>query len=213
MGAIGMDTNKLLNIVTNYRNFDEDLRTSNKSDILYDWRIKLNLLFPKNKEIMMKDFCKVSQLDFGCDCIVIDDKGRKHSIDFKTRNFKYYKNDIYLLELCHHIYSDRSCKTKLKTESGWLYKSTADIILYGTLNESKNEIIELCGFSLIPFKEKYFSNEITLNKMGDGFGYTLFNNGYYQTTVNAKVHILFLKNNAIENKFWYFTLIGDKFDK
>ncbi|PLW80768.1 hypothetical protein C0585_01035 [Candidatus Woesearchaeota archaeon] len=182
------------------RNFEEDLADSNNIELLKDWERYIRKIFGEDAIINWKENCMVSQKDFGSDVLVTDKKGRKNSIDVKTRRYDYLGNGNYILEIAHHIYTDETRTTKKETKAGWLYCSTSDIILFGTVNQEKTKLLEVCGFSIIPFKEEYFKSEIS--NLKSVWASTQYQNGNFQLTLNKLVDLDFLKNNAI--KFWYF---------
>jgi len=105
----------------------------------------------------------------------------------------------WILELKSHRYSD-SCRNNLiNSTDGWLYTSTAEYIIWGTLNNSEDKIIEVMGNSLTPFKNEEFKNEIS--KLQTRTAPTYFNNGTYQTTVFCLANKDWYEKHA--NKFWY----------
>jgi len=87
----------------------------------------------------------------------------------------------------------------LGSEAGWLYKTTAEILVYGTLNKEGDEIIEAIAFILSPFKDEGFRENITSLK--HTWSPTIFRNGIFQLTLNKFASKDFLCNNA--HKFWY----------
>jgi len=183
------------------RNFDDDLKMSNNPKLKESWNDVFVKIFGNDCKIDWK-YDKVSQIDFGSDVIITTKKGRHYSADYKNRDFKYYLRNVWLLELVHHIYSDRSRILLLKTKEGWLYKSTSDIIFIGTMNEEKNKIIEVIGFPLGIFKSENFKSKISSIKE-KGWGYTEFDNGKFQVTINTLCNFDFLKNNSEKEIFWY----------
>ena len=182
------------------RNFEEDLKDSNNKELLNDWNRYIKKIFGEDVVIQWKENCMISQKDFGSDVLVTDKKGRKNSIDIKTKRFDYLGNGTYTLEIAHHIYSDSTKAQKVKTIPGWLYQTTSDIILFGTVNQEKTKLLEVCGLSIIPFKEEVFKTEIS--NLKSVWASTQYSNGNFQLTLNKLVDLDFLKNNAI--KFWYF---------
>jgi hypothetical protein len=88
---------------------------------------------------------------------------------------------------------------KISTVPGWLYRSTSDILFYGTLDEDGTKIIEVCGFTLSPFKDEEFKNKIS--GLESRSSCTRFKGGVYQRTIMKMADIKFLKDNA--HKFWY----------
>lgn len=180
------------------RNFEEDLRESNNPELRNSWNIIFRRIFGEKIEINWKDDC-VSQMDFGSDVLIKTKEGRKYSIDVKTRRNEYFGFENWVIEIIHHIYSNETKEEKIKTKEGWLYCSTSNFIFYGTLNKQKTKIIELCGFSLSPFKDEEFKSE--MGKLRNKWATTKFSNGQFQLTLNKQVDLQFLKDNA--NKFWY----------
>ena len=65
--------------------------------------------------------------------------------------------------------------------------------------EDLDKIIEVVGFSSIPFKLEEFKSEY--NNLKNGWAKSQFNSGTFQLTLNKKVTKEFLEENA--NKFWY----------
>jgi hypothetical protein len=181
------------------RNFEEDFIESNKSELKQEWINTLKRIFGFDSKVEFKE-SKETQLDFGVDFLVTQKTGRKFSVECKTKRYELMPLDSWVLEIVHHIYSDNTRTEKIKTKEGWLYCSTADYIIYGTLNESKNKIIEVCAFSLIPFKYEEFKKVIS--KLPTKFSSTIYPNGNYQITILKLASTEFLRNNA--NKFWYF---------
>lgn len=182
------------------RNFENDLKDSNNIELLNDWNRYIKKIFGEDCVIKWKENCMVSQKDFGSDVLVTDKKGRKNSIDVKTKRYDYFGNGLYTLEIAHHIYTDETKTIKKDTKAGWLYNTTSDVILFGTVNKEKTKLLEVCGFSIIPFKEDFFKSEIS--QLRSVWAKTQYSNGNFQLTLNKLVDLDFLKNNAI--KFWYF---------
>ena len=98
---------------------------------------------------------KIAQLEFGTDAIVQQKTGRKFSVEYKTKRYALKKFNQWPLEIKHHLYLDEDRRYQIKSKEGWLYRSTADYIVFGTLNEEKNKIIEACAITLSPFKSIY----------------------------------------------------------
>lgn len=181
------------------RSFTKDLEESNDPIMRNEWNAILEQIFKEGSEIQWKDDM-VSQLDFGSDVLVKTKQGRRYSVDTKTKRFDYYDNGNYTLEIVHHRYSDKTKAQKLNTKEGWLYNSTSEIILFGTLNKEKNKIIEVCAFTMAPFKEEEFKER--LSGLPNAWASTEFDNGKFQLTLNKIVDTKFLEEHAY--KFWYF---------
>jgi hypothetical protein len=104
----------------------------------------------------------------------------------------------------------RNKEIKLRV-GGNYWENKANIILndvelkqivmpFGIVNQEKTKLLEVCGFSIIPFKEEVFKTEI--GNLKSVWASTQYANGNFQLTLNKLVDLDFLKNNAI--KFWYF---------
>lgn len=176
------------------RNFEDDFGKS--QELNSEWERVFKKIFGQEIIIRFQNN-KIAQLEFGIDTIIQQKSGRKFSVEYKTKRNSLMPFNSWVLELKHHKYSDIERKNKISSKEGWLYCSTADYVIYGTLNETKDKIIEVCGFSLIPFKEEEFKGEIS--KLPVRFAYT--NYPFIQTTIFALAKTEWLQENA--NKFWY----------
>ena len=185
------------------RSFEEDLKESNTKTLRDEWERVLKTIFGEDIWIEFKDDKKI-QLGFGTDITIKQKNGRRFSIELKTKRYELIPFNSWVLELKHHIYSDDKRTKKLESKDGWLYTSTAEYVIYGALNEDKDKIVEVCGFTLVPFKYEEFKNEIS--KLPVKFSSTKFNNGNYQLTVFCLATTNFLEVNA--NQFWHFQLGG-----
>ena len=180
-----------------YRNFNDDFNNSNK--IKPEWIKVFKKAFGEDCNIQFKDD-KISQCDFGTDALITTKKGRRFSIEYKTRRCDYFKCKDYLLEIAHHRYTDKSKKNKISTVPGRLYKGTFDYIFYATISEHGNKIIEVLGFSAFPFKSEEFKSEY--NNMPNGWAQTRFDGGIYQLTLNKIVSKDFIVSNALKSWYW-----------
>ena len=177
------------------RNFEKDLKESNSEVLKKEWQIVLRKIFGENIAIDFKDNNTTAQLEFGTDIIIQTPKGRKYSVEVKTRRNDYLNYENWLLELFHHRYTDRTRKHRVNSKEGWLYCSTADLIVFGTLNKESTKILEVCAFSLTPFKYEEFKSEIS--KLRTVFAPpTILRNGMFQLTGNAVASKSFLEENA-----------------
>ena len=182
------------------RNFEEDSSHEGKWDnknIRESWSKIFKEVFGEGILITWK-YDKVSQIDFGSDVLIQTKQGRKYSIDVKTRDNKYMGLQQWTIELFHQYYKDNTKKVHTRKKEGWLYCSTADYIFYGTINKESTKIIEYIGFSLSPFKDREFKQEITPLRIV--FAPPTQYKNEWQLTGNAIMSFNFLKNNA--NKFW-----------
>jgi hypothetical protein len=176
------------------KNFEEDLRIS--QTLNHEWEKVFRRIFGQDILIKFQDN-KIAQLEFGTDTTIQQKTGRKFSVEFKTKRNSLMPYNSWVLELAHHRYSDIERNNKLSSKEGWLYCSTAEYIVYGTLNEKGDKIIEVCMFSLVPFKDEEFKSEIS--KLPKRFAYT--DVPFIQTTIFALAETEFLRQNA--KKFWY----------
>ncbi len=182
----------------NIKDFKEELKKSQQLNS--EWEKVFKRIFGNDCKIKFQDN-KIAQLDFGIDTIIQDKRGRKFSIEFKTRENKFYNWNDYILEIKHLYYKDlESAKNFLKegylnSKEGWLYCSTADYILFGTLNKEENKIVEVFCFSLNPFKSKSFCSEIS--KLSESFSkYITPYSNCFQRTLVKKAPKEFLEKNA-----------------
>jgi len=180
------------------RNFVDDCSRFDTSAQRKCWERIYKIKFGDDIIITWKDDM-ISQIDFGSDVLIQQIKtGRKYSIDNKLRINRHFKRQQWTIELFHHYYKDSTKQDYLGKKEGWLYCSTADYIFYGTLNQDETEIIEVCSFSLIPFKDEEFKTKIT--PLYIVWASTQYNNSF-QLTGNAIMTREFLESNA--HKFWY----------
>lgn len=194
-----MINNFVYDMVTE-RNFNEDFANSNS--LVSEWIKVLKKIFGEECEIIFKNDRNV-QLGFGTDVTIQQKNGRRFSVELKTKRYELKPFETWVLELKHHRYSDVERENLINSKEGWLYNTTAEYIINGTLSEDKTKIIEVLGHSLHPFKDEIFKKEIS--KLPVKFAYTYFNDsGIYQTTVFALASKDFLLKNAI--KSWYFEL-------
>jgi hypothetical protein len=141
------------------RNFNEDFNNAKK----INWKPIIFKLFGINKLQDYEDN-KIIQLELGMDKAVVTNKGRRYSIELKSRRSEYFGFPNWLLEIVHQRYTDQTKTTHLGNIPGWLYTTTADIIIYGTIGNN-GEIIEYVAFTPTPFKNEEFKKEITPSKM------------------------------------------------
>ena len=179
------------------RDFEKDLKSSQDPLILKEWEIIFKKIWGEDIIIKFQDN-KIAQLEFGTDAIVQQKTGRKFSVEYKTKRYALKKFNQWPLEIKHHLYLDEDRRYQIKSKEGWLYRSTADYIVFGTLNEEKNKIIEACAITLSPFKDEDFKKNIS--KLDARFSYT--NDPFVQTTIFKLASTDWLKEHA--NKFFYF---------
>ena len=189
------------------RIFSNDLANSHKTD----WNPVLSVLFEKRKKLYDFENDLKVQCDLGLDKAIVTEKGRKYALEMKTRDAnKYFGRNTWLLEVVHQIYDSPAKKTHLRTKEGWLYASTADIIIIGTVTTDKKEVTEFIAFTIMPFKDVGFKEKITALKSAWAKEGTVFSNGNFQETLNKMASFDFIKNNAQsflglwrkQNGFW-----------
>lgn len=181
------------------RNFEEDLRNSNNPKLREDWIRIIKLKFGEDSEVIWKDN-QEAQKNFGTDVIVKTNKGRRYSIELKTRNNGVYKNDKWIMEIINLVYdkSDRETRKFIRSYEGWIYTTTAEYIFHATLNEEGESIIECIFYSLIPFKTEMWKSKFQEYK--NFFIPTKFPNGNFQLTLNKLIPKEEIKKEAVE--FW-----------
>ncbi len=180
--------------MTESRNFENDLNQSNNPKLLEQWNIILKEHYGQNSVITNLEKDKKAQLTYGTDLVIQTPKGRKWSVDPKTKSTRY--TDIPL-EIIHHRYTDPQKTKHLGEKPGWIYTSTTDLVLMGT-KDQKGIIINAVAFSLQPFKDKAFSNKLSAFEMR--FSPTTFPNGTFQLTGFYPVPKDFLKEHA--HTYW-----------
>jgi len=179
------------------RNFEEDLKNSNNPILRLSWEKLLKTKFGNDVEITWKDSREIQNI--GADLVIKTGKGRRYSIETKTRNNKCFKDPNWMMEIVSHVYNkEEKPRVHLHSKEGWIYTTTAEYILHGTLNKEGTEVIEAIFYSLIPFKtEKYKSGFNNHQKL---FLPTLFSNGSFQLTLNKLIPLEVIKRDALE--FW-----------
>ncbi len=180
------------------RSFEKDLGESNTPTIRKEWVRVIKKIFGEESEIIFKDERNI-QLGFGTDATVKQKNGRRFSIELKTKRYDLMKFNQWILELKSHRYSDYERLNLLNSVDGWLYASTAEYIIWGTLSPNKDKILEVLGYSLTPFKNEEFKGEIS--KLPTRTAPTSFNNGIHQTTVFCLARREWYEKHA--NKYWY----------
>jgi len=182
-------------------NFKEDLNKSNEIP-KKEWENLFKKLFRNDlKNVVWLDTDKTSQLTLGLDCCIETPKGRRHSIEYKVRDNQWYKHGDVLLEITHHIYTDETRKKKIGDSiPGWLYKSTADFIVYTIANRDYDKLIEAYGFSLSPFKDRIFASELDI--LDKKWSNTKYEDGKFQLTLNRVAPKSFIESHA--DKFYYY---------
>jgi len=183
------------------RNFEEDLQNSNNPILKQNWEKIIKKKFGNDCIISWKDDLNI-QKGLGTDIIIKTKKGRRYSIELKTRNHRTYKNPEYIMEIVHHIY-DKETEPRLHigTKDGWVYMTTAEFIFHATLNEEGTDIIECLFYSLHPFKNPEFKS--FFNKFPVMWLTTNFSNGTFQLTLNKLIPIKEIRENALS--FWYWS--------
>lgn len=139
------------------RNFKEDLENSQNVSLQESWLEVLHDIFGEGK-VEWKNSKEV-QVGMGTDLVYVTKKGRRYSIELKGRRSTYLDNNCYVFEIKQHRYTDVNCTKLYDSVPGWLYKSTAEYLIWGTIVD--NNIKEVLGFSLSPFKDAAFKNKIT----------------------------------------------------
>lgn len=180
------------------RNFKEDLDNSNNPILRKSWEKLLLHKFGSDAEIIWKDEIDL-QKGFGIDVIVKTSKGRRYSIELKTRKNSCYNDPFWIMEIVSHVYDhEEQPRTYLHSKEGWIYSTTAEYVFHSTLDKTGTELIEAIFYSLSPFKHEKYKKEFEQYK--NMWLATVFNNGNFQLTLNKLIPSEIIKKDAIE--FW-----------
>jgi uncharacterized protein Veg len=177
------------------RNFEEDLRNSNNPNLRKAWERIFKLKFGEDCEIDWKDNKNI-QKELGTDITIKTKKGRRYSVELKTRQ-KCYEPELYIMEIISHIYDqEQEPRTYLHSKEGWIYTTTAEYIFHATIEN--NQIIDCIFYSLVPFKLEKYKSEF--NNYKNFWLPTLFSNGNFQLTLNKLIPKEIIKRDSLE--FW-----------
>ena len=181
------------------RDFNTDLNNSNNLLLRKSWGKVFILKFGEDCKILWKDELN-EQKGFGTDVTIQTSKGRRYSVELKTRNKNCYKDTRWIMEIVSHRYDRESePRTFLHSKEGWIYSTTAEYIFHGTLNEDGTDLTEVIFYILIPFKTLKWKSEF--DKYDNLWLATLFSEtGIFQLTLNKLIPLDVIKNNTIE--FW-----------
>jgi len=179
------------------RNFEEDLESSNNPQLRKSWEKILKLKFGNDCEIIWKDDLNI-QKEFGTDTIIKTKQGRRYSVELKTRKNNCYGKD-WIMEIISHVYlNEKEPRNHLYSKEGWIYTTTAEYLFHGTLNKDGTDLIEVIFYSLIPFKTPKYKSEFDEYEIL--WLPTLYDNGNFQLTLNKLIPKKVIKKDAIE--FW-----------
>jgi hypothetical protein len=180
------------------RNFEEDLRNSDNPNLRNNWIKIFKAKFGQDIEVIWKDNLD-TQKGLGTDITIKTDKGRRYSVELKTRKNSSYGKD-WIMEIISHIYDkqDKETRNHLFKKEGWIYTATAEYIFHATLTEDGEDIVECIFYSLVPFKTERWKSEF--DKFKNLWLSTEFSNGNFQLTLNKLVPESIIKNDAME--FW-----------
>ena len=183
------------------RNFNDDLRNSETPEIREAWLKILKKKFGEDIEVQWKDQL-VIQKGLGTDITIKTKKGRRYSIELKTRKHTAF-NKNWVMEIINHVYDkeDKKTRTKLKSYDGWIYTTTAEYLFHGTLNKNRTDFLEVISYSLMPFKNEIWKSEFA--KYKSFFWPTRFPDGKFQWSVNKEIPKEVIKKEALE--FWEWT--------
>jgi len=187
------------------RNFYEDLENSNNSKLRESWMKIFKLKFGYDIEVQWKDDKEI-QKGLGTDITIKTKKGRRYSVELKTRNNSCFENNFWIMEIISHIYDQKEQpRTYLHSKEGWIYTTTAEYLFHATLNKEGDEIVECIFYSLIPFKTEKYKSEFENYK--NFWLPTLFSN-CFQLTLNKLIPKEVIKKDALE--FWEWVENGIK---
>lgn len=180
------------------RNFEQDLNDSNDLVIRKAWERIFRYKFGHDCEIYWKDSSNI-QIGLGTDITIKTSKGRRYSVELKTRNFKCKNDPNWIMEIVHHKY-DREEKPRiyLGSKEGWIYNTTAEYVFHATLNETKNDFIEAIFYSLQPFKSEKYKSEF--EQYENLWLSTIFSSGQFQLTLNKLIPKEIIKRDS--NEYW-----------
>ena len=178
------------------RNFEEDLNNSNNSELRKEWIKIFKLKFGDDCEICWKDDIS-TQKGFGTDITIKTKKGRRYSVELKTRKFGC--NNNYIMEIINHVYDkeDKETRTHLYSYEGWLYTCTAEYLFHATLDESGKKIINVIFYTLMPFKNPPYKSEFNKYEL---LWLPTRNVNSFQWTINKLIPKEVIKRDALE--FW-----------
>lgn len=182
------------------RDFNEDLRNSNNPILRIAWENIFKLKFGNDCDIVWKDDKEI-QKGLGTDITIKTKKGRRYSVELKSRNKNCYKNPFWIMEIVSHIYDkeDKDTRVHLNQKEGWIYTTTAEYLFHATLNENEDGFNEVIFYSLNPFKNINYKSEF--DKYDNLWLPTLFKDtGNFQLTLNKLIPIEVIKKDALE--FW-----------
>ena len=180
------------------RNFEQDLENSNNEKLRENWIKVFKQKFGEDIEISWKDNVE-TQKSFGTDITIKTAKGRRYSVELKTRkNSSYGKG--WIMEIVSHVYDkqDKETRNHLYAKEGWIYTTTAEYIFHGTLDDKGQDIVECVFYSLIPFKTEKWKSEF--EKYENLWLATEFSNGNFQLTLNKVIPEKVIEKDAVE--FW-----------
>lgn len=186
------------------RDFYKDLRASNNPELRKNWEKIFRMRFGSDCKIEWRDEISI-QKGFGTDTVITTSKGRRYSVEVKTRNNNCYEKE-YIMEIVSHIFDrkDPVTRLRLRTVPGWIYTTTAEYVFHGTLDKDGKNLVEVIFYSLVPFKSESYKGEFSLYK---GIWLeTYFANGQYQLTLNRLIPLDVIKQDAIE--FWQWRTDG-----
>jgi len=188
------------------RNFKEDLEKSNNPLLRKSWEKLLRKKYGFFSEIGWKDHLEI-QKGIGSDLTIKTPKGRRFSIELKTRQNSCYKKD-WLMEIVSHIYDkeDKNTRKWLSKKEGWIYTTAAEYIFHATLNEDGTDIIEAILYTTMPFKTEKYKSEFS--KYDNLWLTTVFTNGNFQLTLNKTIPTEVIKRDS--NEFWYYNREDEK---
>jgi hypothetical protein len=180
------------------RNFEEDLSNSNNPELRRVWEKIIRYKFGHDCEIFWKDD-KCIQMGLGTDTVIKTSKGRRFSIETKTRKFDCLNNSNWIMEIVSHLY-DREEKPRiyLRSKEGWIYSTTAEYIFHATLDKNGTDILEAIFYSLSPFKLEKYKNEFEQYK--NLWLSTKYNSGQFQLTLNKLIPLEVIKKDS--DDFW-----------
>lgn len=178
------------------RNFEDDLKKSNNPVLRENWIKMFKYKFGEDIEVIWKDDV-ATQKGFGTDVVIKDKKGRRYSVEVKTRNKSCFNKD-WIMEIFHVVYNNPNKDIFLYKEEGWVYSTTAEYIFHATLDDDGTTIIECIFYSLMPFKNEKWKGEF--KKYPSMWLSTRHLNGNFRLTYYNIIPENIIKQDAVE--FW-----------
>ena len=180
------------------RDFEKDLKNSDNPILRNNWLKVFKQKFGDDIEVIWKDEIS-TQKGLGTDITIKTSRGRRYSVELKTRKNSSINKD-WIMEIVSHVYDkqDKETRNHLFKKEGWVYTTTAEYIFHATLDSSGTDIVECIFYSLTPFKNEKWKSEF--DKFENLWLATEYPNGNFQLTLNKLIPKTVIQEDAVE--FW-----------